>query len=115
VRVPSAEILFAAASASSRNGPTPRVETVTSITAELDLVADQVRRCLVEGPVPETVAVLVHDRYQRDRIVTGLASGEVARTAGEGAVGEEDRGRRWRGGWSDLMGCPLAGGVRPTL
>jgi len=32
-----------------------------------------VRRWLIDEPVPEAVAVLAHDRYQRDRIDTGLA------------------------------------------
>ena len=36
-------------------------------------MADWVRSWLDEGAAPETIAVLVHDRYQRDRIVTGLA------------------------------------------
>ena len=58
---------------SARSGPKPTVETVPSISAELDLVADRVRSWLDEGAAPETIAVLVHDRYQRDRIVTGLA------------------------------------------
>lgn len=31
------------------------------------------RGWLEDGAAPETVAVLVHDRYQRDRIVTGMA------------------------------------------
>jgi len=35
-------------------------------------------RWLKEGTTPETIAVLVHDRYQRDRVVNGLGDRGIA-------------------------------------
>jgi len=63
---------------SARTGPSPTIVDATSVSAELDLVAETVRRWLTDGAAPETVAILVHDRYQRDRVVTGLAERGVA-------------------------------------
>jgi len=57
---------------SARSGPMPRVEAVSSITDALEVVADQVRRWLLTS-CPRDPWVFAHDRYQRDRIVTGLA------------------------------------------
>lgn len=58
---------------SARTGPTPTIVDAVSVTQELDTIADTLRRWLDEGAAPETIAVLVHDRFQRDRIVTGMA------------------------------------------
>ena len=35
-------------------------------------------RWLKEGTTPETISVLVHDRYQRDRVVNGLGDRGIA-------------------------------------
>lgn len=69
---------------SARTGPAPRIVTAASITHELDVVAETLRRWLCQDgapetkTAPETVAVLVHDRFQRDRVVTGMAERGVA-------------------------------------
>lgn len=57
---------------SARSGPDPVVTTVSTLTEELDTVAARMRTWAESGVPPETVAVLVHDRYQRERIVNGL-------------------------------------------
>jgi superfamily I DNA/RNA helicase len=57
---------------SARTGPTPTIELVESLSDELRVVADHVRAWLDAGDAPETVAVLVQDRFHRDRVVTAL-------------------------------------------
>ncbi|HEY8589711.1 MAG TPA: UvrD-helicase domain-containing protein [Naasia sp.] len=63
---------------SARSGPTPSVEQVDSLTGELDTIAARIRSWLDEKTTPETIAVLVQDRFQRERVVTGLAERGVA-------------------------------------
>ncbi len=58
---------------SARTGPAPTIVEAASITKELDLIAEALRGWLSEEVAPETIAVLVHDRFQRDRVVTGMA------------------------------------------
>lgn len=44
-----------------------------SLTEELDEAAALIRSWSAEdGVLPETVAILVRDRHQRDRVVAGL-------------------------------------------
>lgn len=63
---------------SARTGPEPRLIDTPTITAELDTVAEILRGWLADGVIPETVAVLVHDRRQRDRIASGLGERGIA-------------------------------------
>jgi len=71
---------------SARTGPPPQLETVASLTAELDTVGDIVRGWIQGGTPPDAIAVLVHDRYQRQRVTGALTqAGLPAR--------EIDRGR----------------------
>ncbi|MCK0114018.1 AAA family ATPase [Ornithinimicrobium sp. F0845] len=60
---------------SARSGPVPQVLPCESLSAELDQAAALVGSWLSEEepPAPETVAILVRDRFQRDRVVAGLA------------------------------------------
>jgi superfamily I DNA/RNA helicase len=58
---------------SARSGPAPRVEQVISLAAELDSIADCVRAWRDEGTPLDTIAVLVRDKFQRERVVNGLA------------------------------------------
>lgn len=57
---------------SARTGPAPRIEKVGSLTDELDTIASCIRSWLHDGATPETIAILVQDRFQRERLVTGL-------------------------------------------
>ncbi|MEV4620516.1 UvrD-helicase domain-containing protein [Asanoa sp. NPDC049573] len=57
---------------SARSGPAPAVESVDSLVAELDVIADRLRGWIDGGAAPETLAVLVHDRFQRERVVNAL-------------------------------------------
>jgi superfamily I DNA/RNA helicase len=57
---------------SARSGPTPTVEVVDSLAEELQAIARHVRAWLDAGDAPDTVAVLVQDRFHRDRVVTAL-------------------------------------------
>ncbi len=66
---------------SARRGPVPVVATVHDTTAALDVTAATVRDWLAElepedGP-PESIAVLVRDRFSRDRVVAGLGDRDV--------------------------------------
>ncbi|NCT90970.1 ATP-dependent helicase [Cellulomonas sp. APG4] len=62
---------------SARSGPEPELVDVASLPAELDLIADRVRGWLGTAVPAETIAVLVHDRFQRERVVSGLAERRV--------------------------------------
>ncbi|GIJ11599.1 UvrD-helicase domain-containing protein [Micromonospora andamanensis] len=57
---------------SARSGPTPVVETVQSLVSELDTIADRIRSWREAGATPETIAVLVPDKFQRERVVNAL-------------------------------------------
>jgi superfamily I DNA/RNA helicase len=57
---------------SARTGPVPRVEKVDSLAAELDAVGEIVRGWIKDGTPPDAIAVLVHDRYQRQRVTGAL-------------------------------------------
>ena len=57
---------------SARSGPAPAVETLDSLASELDRIADRIRSWRDGGAIPETIAVLVHDKFQRERVVNAL-------------------------------------------
>ena len=58
---------------SARSGPRPEVIAADSPSDELDKVAETLRGWLAEdGTAPETLAVLVRDVYQQQRVVDGL-------------------------------------------
>ena len=58
---------------SARSGPAPRLIPCATLTEELDRAADLIRTWVAETDVPETIAVLVREQRQRDRLVSGLA------------------------------------------
>ena len=61
---------------SARRGPKPEARGFDSLADEFSFVADTVRGWLKtaedDGIAPETIAILVRDRFQRDRVVTAL-------------------------------------------
>lgn len=61
---------------SARRGPKPEARGFDNLADEFSFVADTVRGWLktaeTDGIAPETIAVLVRDRFQRDRVVTAL-------------------------------------------
>lgn len=57
---------------SARLGPEPTVRAVDSLAEELKAVVDHVGAVLSRGVEPDTVAVLVPDRFHRDRVVAAL-------------------------------------------
>ncbi len=60
---------------SARTGPRPQVIDSPSLTRQLDAVADTIQGWVSgdDAPPPETIAVLVRDRWARDRVAAGLA------------------------------------------
>lgn len=58
---------------SARSGPAPRLLPSGSLGEELDVAAEVVGAWVEEAEAPETVAVLVRDKRQAERVVTGLA------------------------------------------
>lgn len=62
---------------SARTGPTPRIVDVDTLAAELDAVTDIVRDWVDHGTEPDAIAVLVHDRYQRQRVVSALTQRQL--------------------------------------
>lgn len=58
---------------SARTGPKPVVRELRGISDELAAVSETVAAWLEQQVVPETIAVLVTDRYQRDRVVKSLS------------------------------------------
>lgn len=63
---------------SARTGPEPRPLACGSVSDELEKVASVVRAWASQSSAPETIAVLVRDRWQRDRVAAGLAERGVA-------------------------------------
>jgi superfamily I DNA/RNA helicase len=62
---------------SARSGPVPRLIPCATLSEELDRAADLIRGWVAETDSPETIAVLVREQRQRDRLVTGLAERDV--------------------------------------
>jgi superfamily I DNA/RNA helicase len=58
---------------SARNGPVPRLIPSVTLSEELDEAAQVIGEWVEQSDAPETIAVLVRDQWQRDRLVTGLA------------------------------------------
>ena len=58
---------------SARSGPEPTLRPYTSLAEELDGAARIVAGWLETGGEPESIGILVRDRGQRDRVVSGLA------------------------------------------
>lgn len=58
---------------SARSGPVPRLLASKTLSEELDRAAELVSDWIQDVQAPETVAVLVREQRQRDRLVTGLA------------------------------------------
>jgi superfamily I DNA/RNA helicase len=58
---------------SARSGPVPRLIPCATLSEELDKAADLIRQWVTQTGAPETIAVLVREQRQRDRLVTGLA------------------------------------------
>lgn len=57
---------------SARSGPAPTVTISRTLGSELDEVVTRVQNWITDGAAPETIAVLVPDRYQRDRVAARL-------------------------------------------
>ncbi|WP_019871838.1 UvrD-helicase domain-containing protein [Salinispora oceanensis] len=57
---------------SARSGPAPIGVVADSLADELHAIVRHIRKWLEAGDAPETVAVLVQDRFHRDRVVTAL-------------------------------------------
>lgn len=65
---------------SARSGPEPGLVAAQGFSEELDRASDLVRAWLPDAehpegraPSPESIAILVRDRYRRDNVVNGLA------------------------------------------
>lgn len=72
---------------SARSGPDVVVLPASSSAEELDVAASTLTGWLADDIAPETVAVLVRDRFQQERVVNGLAErGVQARNVGTEAV-----------------------------
>lgn len=72
---------------SARSGPRPRLFPCASLGDELDNAAEVVKAWLDSGATPETIAVLVRDSVQRDRVSSGLGEREVGiRAVDRGAI-----------------------------
>jgi len=62
---------------SARTGPIPRIVEVDTLAAELKAVCDTVRDWVDNDTAPDAIAVLVHDRYQRQRVVGALTQHQL--------------------------------------
>ncbi|WP_425307412.1 3'-5' exonuclease [Ammonicoccus fulvus] len=68
---------------SARQGPEPTLAESESLTVELDRAAHIVKAWLADGAKPETIAILVRDHRDRDRVTTALSErGVKVRAAG---------------------------------
>jgi len=64
---------------SARTRPVPRVEKVDSLAAELDTACEIVLGWIQGRTPPDAIAVLVHDRYQRQRVAGALIQAGLRR------------------------------------
>ncbi|WCN81806.1 UvrD-helicase domain-containing protein [Micromonospora sp. LH3U1] len=62
---------------SARTGPVPVIELVDSLAEETAVIVRHVRAWLDAGDSLENIAVLVPDRYHRDRVVTALTDAGI--------------------------------------
>jgi len=62
---------------SARTGPNPRFIKCASLSEELDRAAELIREWTAEATESEAIAILVRDRFQRQRVVSGLAERDV--------------------------------------
>jgi superfamily I DNA/RNA helicase len=62
---------------SARSGPVPDVVEATSLAHELEIAVERVRGWIASGEDAGTIAVLVPDRQQRDRVAQALADAHV--------------------------------------
>jgi superfamily I DNA/RNA helicase len=58
---------------SARSGPVPVLIPCATLSEELDRAAELIRSWVASTSAAETIAVLVREQRQRDRLVTGLA------------------------------------------
>ncbi|MFS0703395.1 UvrD-helicase domain-containing protein [Cellulomonas sp. 179-A 9B4 NHS] len=66
---------------SARSGPSPEVFHAPTLGEELEVVVERVRGWLDTTDDPSTIAVLVPDRQQRDRVAQALTDGHVPAVA----------------------------------
>ncbi|WP_420121758.1 3'-5' exonuclease [Nakamurella sp.] len=66
---------------SARSGPAPVVSVAPTLGSELDEVVERVQEWTSGGTSTETIAVLVPDRYQRDRVAARLVEAGVSARA----------------------------------
>ncbi len=76
---------------SARTGPSPRVDDTDGLDAELDAIVEQARTWLAESTPAGTIAVLVPDRFQRDRVTKRLTESGVLARAVDSDAPPEDR------------------------
>lgn len=62
---------------SARSGPAPRLLPAGGLGEELDNAAGLLRSWFDAGVAPETIAVLVRDRWKADQVVNGLGDRDV--------------------------------------
>lgn len=62
---------------SARSGPVPHVVEATSLAHELEIAVERVSSWIASGEDAGTIAVLVPDRQQRDRVAQALADAHV--------------------------------------
>jgi hypothetical protein len=100
---------------SARSGPAPVVSVARTLGSELDEVVALVQGWISGGAAPETIAVLVPDRYQRDRVAARLVEAGGAARAVDREKPPTDkvlvmtmhRARAWS---SPLSSSPTSGG-----
>lgn len=76
---------------SARTGPSPTVSDVAGLDAELDAIVQQAKAWLADDVAPGMAAVLVPDRYQRDRVTNRLAESGVPARAVDRETPPTDR------------------------
>jgi superfamily I DNA/RNA helicase len=62
---------------SARTGPDPEIDYVTGLDAELDAIVKRAKAWVGADTNPGTIAILVPDRYQRDRVTNRLAESGI--------------------------------------
>lgn len=68
---------------SARSGPLPVLQEVSSNAEQAAVIAEHIRAWLGAGVSASTIAVLVNDRYARERVIDGLAEHDIEARAVE--------------------------------
>lgn len=76
---------------SARTGPVPQITDTPGLDSELDVIVQQTQKWLGQETPAGTIAVLVQDQYQRDRVAKRLTEASVPARSVDNETPPDDR------------------------